>query len=861
LKQVKIPKGWGQWARDRMADLNPSKPLLLSPDSSVANIFPDGPAAIEFKTGDQDEMQIFSRDPGAWSEPIKPLTYAGFKTWWVDDIPKYWNVWQRHRIPVSYGADGAIGMKVSLADGRRLWSFGGGGPAVGEKLNVIKDYVLDWPARAGETHPHLFLSKADEQEAATRGNLFLGGMKDAASKARLAKQLHDTLNLLGDFDTMRGGIAAAALYDGLIDTDAVKPEDRPLYRAQLACLGYRMADPAMWSMERGYMSGNPNMSVSYTLTLGVIACEIPNHPMAKTWSDRATSWMDKWLTDEVGPNGEWLPEGLHYGQVSILPLVSYAIAAKRAGFHDFFAEPRLKKVVLYMAKQFGPADPQRNGARVSPPVGRGTAGDTSAVFGVMARATAESDPAYSKIMQWMWVHSNYPMQLEDSRMGGFEALYMNRNLPLQKPEWGSELFPGLGVVLRDGVGDPAENYVNILAAVDSKRNLDVWTPGIGSIAQWYAQGKPVSQAFSFETGYLERHELLRDGVLLAHNWGAAGDSKTPFGYYTTTDFGGFAPLPRMDYVRATYRNTETDTRDWFRPDMPAWPRVKAATAPKLEWTRQALYLKDDSPQGPHYLLLLDSTSGGQPTEWQFWSLSEKIGTPDQMKNPSKVESGKTDAKIAPARELPSGNRYTAIGQFGIDLEYFVASPASTPRYTLRYGGSRIGVPDFQDVLNLQLPGDGAYYVAIFPRGRSEAAPTFATLGGGRIIKASGAFGTDFGYLAKDTGEAAAEGASFRGTAGAVQDRKDGLSLSLGAEGEVRYKEYGLTAKSPAGLRVSSAALTLQMPPGQAAGTVLVMAPLQWTLQSNAPGLSMTHKARIYILAVPAGLATVVLKKP
>src|SRR5439155_26052172 len=103
--------------------------------------------------------------------------------------PKYWNAWQRHRIPVSYGADGTMGMKVNLSDGRRLWSVGSGSPAVGEALNVIKDYVLDWPVRANETHPHLFLSKADEQEAATHGNLFQGGMKDAAAKARLAKNL------------------------------------------------------------------------------------------------------------------------------------------------------------------------------------------------------------------------------------------------------------------------------------------------------------------------------------------------------------------------------------------------------------------------------------------------------------------------------------------------------------------------------------------------------------------------------------------------------------------------------------------------------------------------------------------------
>ena len=36
---------------------------------------------------------------------------------------------------------------------------------------------------------------------------------------------------------------------------------------------------------------------------------------------------------------------------------------------------------------------------------------------------------------------------------------------------------------------------------------------------------------------------------------------------------------------------------------------------------------------------------------------------------------KPGEKLLPARELPAGARYTAMGQFGMDVEYFVASPA------------------------------------------------------------------------------------------------------------------------------------------------------------------------------------------
>ena len=61
--------------------------------------------------------------------------------------------------------------------------------------------------------------------------------------------------------------------------------------------------------------------------------------MAAAWADRATRWEDKWLADEVGPNGEWLPEGSHYGMVSLEPMVAYAVAAQRAGIPRLHQRP------------------------------------------------------------------------------------------------------------------------------------------------------------------------------------------------------------------------------------------------------------------------------------------------------------------------------------------------------------------------------------------------------------------------------------------------------------------------------------------------------------------------------------------
>jgi hypothetical protein len=399
-----------------------------------------------------------------------------------------------------------------------------------------------------------------------------------------------------------------------------------------------------------------------------------------------------------------------------------------------------------------------------------------------------------------------------------------------------------------------------LAAVQSTRNLDIWTPEVGGISQWFGRGQPLSTAFTFDIGYKERHELLRNGVRLARNWGAPGDSQAPFGHYTETRFGSYVGLPQSDYVLSTFVNTKVDDRDWFPPNVPAFPKVTSANGNDLTWTRQLLFVKDPDPAGPAWMLLRDTAVSGQPTAWQFWTLSEKIGTPDQGKDPAAFLADKPGRTNAPARELPMSDRYTALGQFGMNVEYFIASPAKTPRHTLRYGGPNGGnaqIPEYQDLLHLQLPGDGAYYVALFPRPQQEATPGMTALADGKLIKVAGAFGTDYAYLATTPGEVSAEGVSMKGTAAAVQDRGASLILSLSAPGEVRYKEYGVSGEGGASLRVDKDAMLVSVMASTQAQEIKVTAPGNW----SATGAKIKEaKDGALVLTFPAGTTSARLAK-
>ena len=884
-KQAILPKGYGQWAKaDRQVALAPGGASFgaLSPDSSLVNIFAENPPYVRLAGDGGAEIQLASQDAAAWSEPVAPLTYAGFKTWELDSIPKIWDAWKRKAMPMRYAADGTVSLSASLARGRRVWTVSAGSPRVGTQLDANLGLVLDWPADPKRPNPRLFVGAAELRDAWARAatdpaalkRLTSGGgwataavpvlMKPAADRKpedveRVVKPLRDQLALMGRFDVMRGAVATVTLYDTLIDSDLLTPRDRALFRAQMACLAYLMADPRCWSMERGYCSGNPNMSCSYTLSLGVIACALSDHPMAKAWAARATQWMDKWLSDEVGTNGEWMPEGSHYGYVSLEPMVAYAIAARRAGFHDFSTDPRFKKLLLYFAKFNTPRDVQRKDARSIGNYGRGHGG-CMAVFGCAAPFFKAADPAFAGVMQWIWKECGSVVYMGDGRLGGLEPYYEDAALPAAPPAWQSELFPGIGAVLRAGFGTANESFLIDLASVQSLRDLDIWTPEVGGIAQWFGRGKPLSTCFTFAIGYNERHELLRNGVRLARNWGAPGDPKTPFGHYTETQFGAFAAFPTMDYVRSTFVNTRVDDRDWFPNSVPAFPKVSPAAGTNLTWTRQLLFVKDPDPAGPAWLLLRDTTAGGQPTAWQFWTLSEKIGTPDQMRDRAAFLADKPGRTNAPVRDLPAGSRYTALGQFDVDVEYFVASPADTPRHTLRYGGPNGGnanIPEYQDLLHLQLPGDGAYYVALFPHPCPVAAPTMTALADGRLIKVADASTTDYAFLSSTPGEASGDGVTVKGTAASVQVRPAGAILSLGAAGEVRYNEFGLAAEGAASLRKDGDAWLVSLTASPQPQQVKVTAPGQWA----ASGAKVADaKDGAVSLSVPAGSTTVRLTR-
>jgi len=285
-----------------------------------------------------------------------------------------------------------------------------------------------------------------------------------------------------------------------------------------------------------------------------------------------------------------------------------------------------------------------------------------------------------------------------------------------------------------------------------------------------------------------------------------------------------------------------------------------AGQPPVTWQRQVLFVKGNDAAEPGYFIFRDTVTGGQPTMWQFWTLSEKIGTPEEVRDLGTFLADKPGDKAVDAREL-KGDRFTAVGQQGVDIEYFIAAPTDTPRHTLRWGHAYYHYyTEYQDLLHLQLPGDGAYFVAYYPRLRAEPVPAFATLGEGKVLKVSGDWGTDYGFLSAEEATAEAEGAAFRGTVGSVQNRNNGVVLSLGAAGMVRFGDRGVSSEQPVSVRVQPDVLVVDLASDHAPGEIGLQLPGAWKLYQAPARVKLQKAEGDYLLTVPEGVAQVRLVK-
>jgi len=817
---------WGvhEWKGDRWSDVPVDVTAKDEPAGLLVNLVPwndwwnsSTKTELTFSTPERGPIYAMrTLDPADWVEPASRGTFA---LWASRRMRQQW-------IPLVRGENGSVFLQFGLSPGIRRLLIGSAEAGLGREYERIGDRIFDWPNRH-RGHPCLYMDATElrdvqrrnpspaevqkliaaagkpaalptEADNAAVGAWLVTGDQRVAATVQLPQRVRAHLALFGEFDRMRSTFQLCGLYDAAMTGDLLPAAEKRVLRARMAYLAYLIADAETWSMERGYCSGNLNMSVTNILNQGILACLLSDHPQAGKWADAGLDMLDTMLEKNVGPAGEWPESIANYASVSVSALLPLAIAARSARWDDFVDDPRMRRLLLFLAKQYTPPDPRgaENGDRsvsLLPPIGRGGARGRNGLPGMMARATAASDPGYAAALQWTWKRSGEPRHIPDARLGGWEHVYLDTTLPARNPGWSFDVFPRSGGIIRRGIGTPHEWYVALAATPE-----DAFASEYGSLPIVFAKGAPIIARFS--GGYAEREELFVNRVIPGR---PRGDKDFRMQHYYHDGSGSFtaeAGLPGAGYLQGEFVMEKPHfisheaTAFEKMMSLPEWPEVEGSAAGAIKWKRQLLVQRDADAAGPGTMFLRDSVTGGQPTSWQTWFISNGIVPAAER---SAVGRPARPPDIVPSRRL-EGDRFTALGQFGVDSDVFVAEPRETPRQTVRWGRSYNYTPlnlleETMDLLHLQRDGDGAYVVAVHPRRPDEPAPDFASFADGRVVRVHGTFGVDYGFLSDADADATADDVRFRGTAGVFSDRGQTVTITLAAKGGVRAPMRGLIA--------------------------------------------------------------------
>ena len=716
-------------------------------------------------------------------------------------------------------------------------------------LNLVKDYVLEWPER--EKHPRLYVTEEniDAVRALVKAGRASGrhdeplrylGTGDEKLGRKLADEALHYLQAFVDrfakqdkvqhrgWAPHRAGHQAKALInriDAIMDAPFVTERERSVMRAQLAFAAYQMASPDTQSPERGW-AANPNMTCDWYACLGEIACLISSHPQSREWFSRAYRETRLELDTWAGPNGGWL-ETPHYMSVSTDYIVPFALAARNTGFGDFLYDPRLKAAMSYLAKIATPPDPDCGGRRIQPAVGNTYHGETTGQTGWMAKLWAQRDPAFAEEMQWVWTQEGRPMHSgiggASPGLKGYWPLLVDPDRPMRAPSWDTELFPSVGVIFRNAFNTERETYMFFRHGPFAEH----WDHDEGSI-MLYAKGKPLMRDWSYNP--YTPHAWLHNRVVNNHSDGADG----PGQWNEFAAVRAFAKLGHVHYARgkqdiAAGPEKEDYTKKRRTPLYQGdWPFKQREPVGTMVWERQILFVRADEPNGPAYFVFGDTTAGETWIEWCMWFCA--AGPLDVSKNPVEIT-----------------------GQYDVDARLFFASPAQPKLSTLHAEQDGLGPKISQELVHFAQRAGSPIVSVLYPFVRGPEQPaTITSFADGQGVSVRGSLWKDWHIVSRRRLEVKEAGLEFQGTVGSVQDRPGRLTLALPEGGSLSFGDYAIEADGAASADIIKGRNEILVRTDGAARQILLKSPVPPEDWQGSSQNATRPKGGSLLISLPVG---------
>ena len=402
-------------------------------------------------------------------------------------------------------------------------------------------------------------------------------------------------------------------------------------------------DDAWPPTETGLGRGNPNFHADFLTAKGIAAALLNGHPRQTHWLDQAAAEAAHYLHHEHFDSG-CAHEAATYQFVSLSNMILLAAALRHAGRADLFqVAPAMKRAFDYLAASQTPLDP-RAGFSLLPTIGHvtgyGWSQSLQAGFAWAAKATAASDPAFSRRMMAAWRRAGrMPISLHDfynDLIWWPPACLIDRHLPGEPdPEHGrSHLHHGLGAIFRTAHPDGNDGFL-LVKMGPSRGHFD---PDEGSL-YWYAYGQPLLADFGCQYNPNIECAWLHNRISFDRwneTWGYAFKvSDSTFDRHVDFIAGEMTVHRLYTWGDWPVRQTEFDFRLSSR----------RRDIPPLTWRRSVLYV-----HACEAVIVRDVLSGEQATDWNLQVLAE-------------------EARLGP------GSAHFK-GQFGVDLDVYFAQPAA-----------------------------------------------------------------------------------------------------------------------------------------------------------------------------------------
>lgn len=494
-------------------------------------------------------------------------------------------------------------------------------------LPASAQQILQWQGVEKDPHPCLYITAKDvarlkkqyrglpELKAKTSWSLESDGMDKlvagallaenaAAQKTVIAEALRNldiviqripdtTVRRVGPHAYGRQVGFAAGLADAALASKEITPQQRAAIVEKIARLSYLMADPDYWSIEKGNVGLNPNMTTmayAYRLTWAAL---IPSHPKSKEWLRAGLAEIKREI-DEWTDAGGGMAECPHYSMLILDHWLGACLAARNAGAPEagHLFDEGIRKASLWFANISTPRGP--GGFRRLPSLGHTYSNERTSTFGLLAYLWKERDPAFAAQMQWM--HREHGLFTEPGIKSYYPALMGYRSFLLDEtiapavPKLTSAVYPETGVLLRNTIGTDRETTLYMIAG----RNHSHYYDDSGSITLW-GKGKELCTEDAYGEERIHDKNVIKPiDARFVHSMVESPATYNPEEVMAIREFSTSA---EFDYVRGTRRG----------------------------WQRQIAMVKDRDPNGLNYFVMTDTLDAKSvPATWRLFVRASQI---------------------------------------------------------------------------------------------------------------------------------------------------------------------------------------------------------------------------------------------